>query len=92
MLNEFNSNYISEKAFKELQEILPDEIQTYIVKSNKQTGDADSLLNQEDYEATVTNLMELMKKNNANFVYSLLNFDNAYYSLEYVHCPCESHI
>ena len=87
MLNGPNEAYISKDAYEELIEILPKEIQQYIVKTNRKaeqtlnSGSNETLLNEEDYEATVANLMELMIKDNANFVYSLLNFDNPYYSL-----------
>lgn len=80
MLDGPDKTYISKKAYDELQELLPEEIQEYVV-STKGKG-KNRPWNESDYEATVTNLMELMVTDNSNFVYSLLNFDNPYYSLE----------
>jgi uncharacterized protein involved in exopolysaccharide biosynthesis/cellulose biosynthesis protein BcsQ len=88
MLNGSYEGYLSKDAYEELLEIIPKEIQQYIVKTSKKaeqilSSDSNKIpWNEEDYEATVANLMELMTKDNSNFVYSLLNFDNPYYSLE----------
>lgn len=88
MLGGPNDVYISEKAYKELLEIIPEEIQQNIVNTkkviqrNSNSIPSGNPWNEEAYEATVSNLMDLMTKDNSNFVYSLLNYDNPYYSLE----------
>lgn len=84
MLDGPDKTYISKKAYDELQELLPEEIQEYVVSTRRKGKKEDSnrSWDEVDYEATVTNLMNLMVKDNSNFVYSLLNFDNPYYSLE----------
>jgi uncharacterized protein involved in exopolysaccharide biosynthesis/cellulose biosynthesis protein BcsQ len=84
MLDGPNKTYISKKAYEELQELLPKEIHEYVVstKEKGKTEGSGKPWNESDYEATITNLMKLKVKNNSNFVYSLLNFDNPYYSLE----------
>nr|WP_315224024.1 hypothetical protein [uncultured Flavobacterium sp.] len=93
LLNKPNNKFISDKTFEELKADIPKEIYRYVVKSKINTipstfegEEANSTLpetvNSADYEQTVANLMNLMKSNNTNFVYSLLNFDHPYYSLE----------
>ncbi len=87
-----NDKYISAQAFKELKKDIPDELYKYVVVSNntinvKGSDSTDLIMipenvSKEDYEQTVANLMALMKSDNANFVYSLLNFDHPFYSLE----------
>ncbi len=90
LLDEPNKTYISAPAFNNLKKIVPDEIDSYIVKSKDSTQVTDKsgrlittkLWSEEDYERTVQNLFTLMKSSNKNFVYSLLNFHHKFYSLE----------
>jgi len=90
MLNGPNQSYISSEAYNKLMEILPEDIKSQLINSNSSSSSADDNLkadnlkdwNDADYEATVILLTELMLSNNSNFVYSLLNFDHPYYSLE----------
>lgn len=81
MLDGPKSTLISKEAYEELQEILPKEIKSYVVSTKNQQQKSPTE-RQSDYEATVLNLKKLMHTDNSNFVYSLLNFDNPYYSLE----------
>jgi len=89
LLDAPNKAYISESAYKKLQELIPEEISSYLVKSKQPTILKDKSgriipmkpWNDKDYEATIENLLKLMNNDNQNFVYSLLNFDNAYYSV-----------
>ena len=90
LLDEPNKTYISAPAFNKLKGIVPDEIDSYIVKSKDSTLVKDKsgrlistkLWSEEDYERTVENLFTLMKSSNQNFVYGLLNFHHKFYSLE----------
>ncbi len=92
LLSKPNSKFISDKTFEDLKADIPKEIYRYVIKSHGQsnTTPSDSLavntvpdkVSRADYEQTVANLMNLMKSNNTNFVYSLLNFEHPYYSLE----------
>lgn len=94
MLKEPDNKFISDKTFELLKEDMPKDIYKYVTKSNiPDTTDLsleiDDVVNtlpesikKADYEQTVSNLMKLMKKDNTNFVYSLLNFEHPYYSLE----------
>ena len=76
-LKKANYKFISEEAFEELQEILPEEIKGHL--STQINLDQDGNL---DYEATVAYLTEVMHSDNSNFVYSLLSFHHRYYSIE----------
>lgn len=95
LLNKANNKFISDKTFEELKADIPKELYRYVVKSNRNSNTIQSntedeaainklpeTVNRADYEQTVANLMHLMKSNNTNYVYSLLNFDHPYYSLE----------
>lgn len=85
MLEGPNKDFLSLKAYNELQELIPVKIENYIVRTNAKKGTGDNPKtpwNDADYEATVENLIELMATDNKNFVYSLLNYENPYYSLE----------
>ncbi|MBN8566094.1 MAG: hypothetical protein J0M25_05105 [Flavobacteriales bacterium] len=94
MLKEPDNKFISDKTFELLKEDMPKDIYKYVAKSNIPDTTDLSLeiddvvntlpesINKADYEQTVSNLMKLMKKDNTNFVYSLLNFEHPYYSLE----------
>jgi uncharacterized protein involved in exopolysaccharide biosynthesis len=95
LLKEPNSRFISPKAFQEIKNDIPQEIYDYVVKSNTNTDALNSFSNDESYintipksvdstayEQTVANLMKLMKSDNTNFVYSLLNYEHPFYSIE----------
>jgi uncharacterized protein involved in exopolysaccharide biosynthesis len=92
LLNAPNQKYITAEVFYELKKEFPDDIYEYVVTTNRdlQENDTENLIvnksgntiNEDDYEQTVANLKELMNSDNTNFVYSLLNFDHPYYSLE----------
>jgi polysaccharide biosynthesis transport protein len=95
LLNEPNSKFISSKTYNEIKEDIPQDIYKYVIKSNPKTDTINSYSKVEStintipqsvdsiaYEKTVTNLMDLMKSDNTNFVYSLLNYDHPYYSIE----------
>jgi len=95
LLNEPNNRFISAKTFKEIKEDFPEDIYRYVVKSSLvsdtivPTFDKDSEISTIPqsvdslaYEKTVANLMALMKSDNTNFVYSLLNYDHPFYSIE----------
>lgn len=90
MLDGPNRAYLSEEAYNSLHEILPEEITSYLVRSKNPSVLRDKQgqiitqkpWSEEDYEATVDLLFELKESNNQNFVYSLLNFDHPYYSVE----------
>ena len=77
LLDEPNKTYISAPAFNKLREIVPDEIESYIVKSKAPANLKDKSRrliptkpwSDEDYERTVENLLELMKNDHQNFVY-----------------------
>jgi len=53
---------------------------------NTNAGDSANLfpdvLNKDDYEKTVASLTALMKSNDTNFVYKLLNYDDEHYSIK----------
>jgi uncharacterized protein involved in exopolysaccharide biosynthesis len=94
LLNEPNSKFILPKTFEEISEDIPQDIYEYVVKSGKtdtlysnykSTGYYNTIPESVDslaYEQTVANLVALMKSDNANFVYSLLNYDHPFYSIE----------
>jgi len=95
LLNEPNSKFISSKTYNEIKEDIPQDIYKYVIKSNPKTDTINSYSKGEStintipqsvdsiaYEKTVANLMDLMKSDNTNFVYSLLNYDHPYYSIE----------
>ena len=93
LLDEPIKSYISAPAFNKLKEVVPDEIDSYIVKSNPSTIVKDKsgriisakLWTEEDYERTVENLFKLMRSNHRNFVYDLLSYNHAYnYSLDII--------
>ena len=46
------------------------------------SGSLPSSINESDYEQTVENLTRLMASSDTNFVYELLNYDNAHYSIK----------
>ena len=89
-----SDKFISQEAYEELKELVPEEIYDYVVKSSNETSlnviPTDSLkariipegISINDYEQTVENLMGLMKSNSKNFVYELLNYEQPFYSLD----------
>ena len=77
LLDQPNHKFISENAFEELQDILPEDLKSDLAKAVDLNLDAAS-----QYEATVAYLIELMNSDNSNFVYSLLSYDHPHYSLE----------
>jgi hypothetical protein len=89
-----NDKYISAKAYEEFKEVIPDELYQYVERSGNNgksilngsediNQDKNAVeINKADYEQTVANLMALMNRDNTNFLYSLLNFEHPYYSLE----------
>lgn len=83
LLDAPNERFLSIENYNQLKIEIPEEIYQYIVRTNsKSTGSNNKVSNTSDYENTVTALTELMKSNNSNFVYSLLNFEHPIYSLE----------
>jgi uncharacterized protein involved in exopolysaccharide biosynthesis len=68
-----NPKYISTTAYEELQELLPEDLKTYL--SNHE-GDAI------DDTHIVNYLTDLMSRDNSNFVYALLSYEHPYYSIE----------
>ncbi|OIQ30371.1 MAG: hypothetical protein BM564_03110 [Bacteroidetes bacterium MedPE-SWsnd-G2] len=95
LLKEPNSKFISSKTYKEIKKDLPEEIYDYAVKSSMISDTLNSFSSNQSYlniipksvdsiayEQTVFNLLTLMKSDNTNFVYSLLNYDHPYYSIE----------
>ncbi|MEM9678860.1 MAG: hypothetical protein AAF901_00940 [Bacteroidota bacterium] len=77
LLKEPNHKFISEEAFEELQELLPEDIKAYLSNIEGLDGNEN-----EKFESTVAYLMDSKNQDNSNFVYSLLSFDHPYYSLE----------
>jgi len=92
-----NERFISVENYNQLKSEIPEDIYKYVVKTNKKGKTKNELFNDtiakkiriypksvsnSDYEKTVTALTDLMKSNNSNFVYSLLNFEHPIYSLE----------
>jgi uncharacterized protein involved in exopolysaccharide biosynthesis len=89
-----NERFISAENYKQLKSVIPENIYKYVVKSSrvKKTvsnniennifSPIQTSINSKDYEDTVIALTALMKSNNDNFVYSLLNFNHPTYSLE----------
>jgi len=94
MLAEPNALFISIENYSELKKVVPEAIYAYVVKTKtlnysdfKQKKEPTSnvipdSISKEDFEQTVENLTKLMKSDNSNFVYSLLNFEHPIYSLE----------
>jgi polysaccharide biosynthesis transport protein len=59
---------ISESAFNDLQNNVPENIKKLVVKGN--------------YERTYDNFKNYIRPDNKNFLYNLLNYDNPYYSIK----------
>ena len=72
-----NKRFISEEAFEELQEFIPEEIKTYL--SRKEVLESNGNI---DTEEIISYLSDIMKRDNSNFVYSLLSFNHPHYSIE----------
>ena len=91
-----NERFISTENYDKLKREIPEDIYKHVIKlnrnntvnniasnnKNKTLTPFPKSINRLDYEKTVTALMTLMKSNNNNFVYSLLNFEHPIYSLE----------
>jgi uncharacterized protein involved in exopolysaccharide biosynthesis len=92
-----NERYISVENYKQLKNEIPEDIYKYIVRTSKNYLATNPLsnnkesnvqkpfpatINKLDYEKTVSALTALMKSDNSNFVYSLLNYEHPIYSLE----------
>ena len=95
LLKEPNSKFISSKKHQEIKEDIPEEVYDYVVNSSMISDTLNSFSSNQSYrniipesvdsiayEQTVSNLLNLMKSDNTNFVYSLLNYDHPYYSIE----------
>jgi uncharacterized protein involved in exopolysaccharide biosynthesis len=73
-----------------MKEIVPEEIYTLLVNSsinneNNANGPAGVVphgVTREDYEQSVSNLMDFMRSSNDNFIFELLNFKHPYYSIK----------
>ena len=81
-----NPSFISKDAYNKLVEMIPVELNAQLIQSklNKDTMGSNKLNNwsKDDFENKVKLLSEIMLSDNSNFVYSLLNFDHPYYSLD----------
>ncbi|MGM0647326.1 MAG: GumC family protein [Bacteroidota bacterium] len=66
MMDKPDPNYLSAQNFRELQEIVPDEVKMLVEKG--------------DLDKTVYNLMQYKKPNKNNFIYGLLNYEHPHYS------------
>jgi len=68
LLSKPQKDIISENAFNDLNNITPEEVKKLIVKGN--------------FNQSYKNLKNYVKQDRNNFIYSLLNFDNPYYSFK----------
>ncbi len=68
VLKSANPSYISEESFKELNEVIPEEIRKLVV--------------QDDEKKTYQNLKNYIKQDKSNFLYELLNYNNPHYSFK----------
>lgn len=59
-----------------------DSFSVYLASNNQILPEVPDYINQDDYEQTVANLTELMESSDTNFVYELLHYPNAHYSLK----------
>jgi succinoglycan biosynthesis transport protein ExoP len=97
LLDGVNEKYISTRLLKELKEDIPEELYKYVGTSSSLSKKTETKFNNnekhtvntvpgsvsnDNYEQTVANLKGLMNSDNTNFVYSLLNYEHPYYSLE----------
>ncbi len=90
LLSAANDKYFSTDSYEKLKDVIPEELYKYVVISDSIQSNVDDSLatnvsekaTNKDYEQTVVNLLALMKTDNKNFVYSLLNYEYPYYSLE----------
>ncbi len=67
MLSKAQKDIISEEAFKQLNENVPSDVKKLIVKGN--------------FEKTYSNLKTNIVADKKNYIYSLLNYTNPYYSI-----------
>jgi len=90
MLEKPDPKYISSKAYAELKNITPSYIYNYIA-DDKTFNSADTVkstsylfpasINRMAYEQTVRNLSALMRNDDTNFVYKILNYTHPHYSI-----------
>ena len=88
MLPEANPKYISKTFYDELKSKIPADLYNYVEKGKNVDSSSKILsehenslfppeINRNNYEKTVRNLTLLMKSSSHNFVYELLNYDEA---------------
>ncbi len=86
-MSSHDNSIISKDAYDKLIEILPEEIKLDLraIRENVNSVN-DDLVSDTFKDAQIEEifqlLQEIMLSNNSNFVYSILNFDHPYYSLE----------
>jgi len=68
ILSKPNKEFLSKKAFAELNKTVPNEVKKLVVKGN--------------FEKTYKNLKSYIKEDEKNYIYHLMNFNNKYYSIQ----------
>ncbi len=68
VLDSADVKIISQKKYRELMEVVPDEVKNLVVKG--------------DIEKTYENFLELKESNHTNYIYQLINLDHPDYSIE----------
>jgi len=68
MLDKPHRELISEKAFSELQELVPGNVKRLIIKT--------------DFEQSCRNITDYITQEDENFIYGLLHYDHPHYSLK----------
>ena len=86
-MSSHDNSIISKDAYDKLIELLPEEIKLDLraIRENVNSVNDDlasDFFKDAQIEETFQLLKEIMESNNSNFVYSILNFDYPYYSLE----------
>lgn len=87
LIEESSKEYISKEFLDSLNELVPGEIYSYVVKSEAKTN-PDGLvyippgISKENFEKTVANLMKLKNSGTDNFIYEILNFEHPIYSIK----------
>lgn len=64
------------------QSVQIDSFALYLASSVEVLPEVPSYIDEEDYEQTVENLTKLMESSDTNFVYELLHYPNAHYSIK----------
>ncbi|WP_242118879.1 exopolysaccharide transport family protein [Aestuariivivens sediminicola] len=95
LLEQPDSRFISSEAFKEIKDIIPQDLYDDVVYAHTSSDSIMPLstnesvvktlpesIDSQTYEQAVSNLLALMKSDNSNFVYALLNYDHPFYSIE----------